>query len=172
MDALKIGPGSGGSSTPGTSGKPPIFPAPERPPSIVGRSSHPDLFHGLHHQHQPRPNEEVPAFIREFTARRKNSSSSNNNNNASLFNPNEPAPPPPTPTKRTKAPNALAARPHSAFIPRPRDGPIKKTSFELEPEVGCRSGGPIPAARRKSDFLSRYENLMQRAQVSVTLDIA
>ena len=99
------------------------------------------------------------AFVREFAARRRNNAS------AASFNPNEPAPPPPTPTKRVKPANALAARPHSAFIPR-LEGAHKKTSFELEPEVGSLTG-PVPAARRRSDFLTRYENLMQRAQVLV-----
>lgn len=155
------GPGSGSSSTPSTSGKPPIFPSPERTPNLATRSSQQDLFPSH------RPSEDVPAFVREFAARRRSSNSNSSPNNAattSTFNPNEPAPPPPTPTKRTKAPNALAARPHSAFIPR-LQGSHKRTSFELEPDVESRSG-PVPAARRRSDFLTRYENLMQRAQVN------
>jgi hypothetical protein len=132
---------------------------------LTARHSHHDLFHSQPH----RPNEDVPAFVREFAAKRRSSNSHANATTTSpAFNPNEPAPPPPTPTKRTKAPNALAARPQSAFIPRPREGPLKKTSFELEPDVGARAN-PVPAARRRSDFLSRYESLMQRAQVRIHL---
>jgi len=105
------GPGSGNSSTPSTSGKPPIFPSPERgTPNLAAanRSSTHELFQTY------RPNEDIPAFVREFAARRRTNATAA----SATFNPNEPAPPPPTPTKRTKATNALAARPHSAFIPR------------------------------------------------------
>ena len=42
------------SSTPGTSGKPPIFPSPERTPNAGTRTSHSDLFQAY------RPSEDIP----------------------------------------------------------------------------------------------------------------
>jgi len=82
----------------------------------------------------------------------------------STFNPNEPAPPHPSPNKRTKSSNALASRPHSAFIPRFNNTvSLKCASFEIDKD-DVNQEARAEVSRRKSDFLSRYECLMNRAQ--------
>ena len=94
----------------------------------------------------------MPPFMREFVARR-----SSRGQSIESFNPNEPAPfkrQQSMPAKAAKASQPPAPRPHSAFIP------DRKLSFE-------NSDKPVAPARRKSDFVARYENLMNRAQAAM-----
>lgn len=154
-------PGTGSSSTPTTSGKPPIFPLSEKPLGCSSRSST-DLNRSDFHSAITKYWVLWKIINSLFDYFRRHCYST-----FSSFNPNEPAPPHPTPTKRTKASNALASRPYSAFIPRASNSTaLKRTSFELEPDSLDRDQ-QVETGRRKSDFLSRYECLMTRAQAVI-----
>ena len=77
--------------------------------------------------------------MKEFVMRRQNNSNENT--------------PVPTKRKSSTATNSPALnRPHSAFIPRPN---ARSTSSDSRPDQ-----------RRRSDFVSRYESLLGRAQAA------
>ena len=83
--------------------------------------------------------EDMPPFMKEFVMRRQNNSNENT--------------PVPTKRKSSTATNSPALnRPHSAFIPRPN---ARSTSSDSRPDQ-----------RRRSDFVSRYESLLGRAQAA------
>ena len=81
--------------------------------------------------------EDMPPFMKEFVMRRQNSNEST-----------------PVPTKRKTTASSSPSRPHSAFIPRPN---ARSTSSD-----SIKSGDQ----RRRSDFVSRYESLLSRAQAA------
>ena len=86
--------------------------------------------------------EDMPPFMKEFVMRRQNNSNENT----------------PVPTKRktstANTSNPALNRPHSAFIPRPNARSTSSDSRQADQQ------------RRRSDFVSRYESLLGRAQAA------
>jgi hypothetical protein len=126
-------------------------------PSITtspGTSSKPPIF--------PSPklptssNDDMPPFMKEFVMRRQSSMENTNNNNN---NNNQQGAATPTPTKRKSvqgSPSSISPmRPQSAFIPRPSARSVLNSENKSSQDQ-----------RRRSDFISRYESLMNRAQAA------
>ena len=158
--------------------KPPIFPSsPPSSASILPKSSNEKITHESSNQvEEKEASENMPPFMREFVMRRKNSQREFHNE----FNPDEKAPPQfPTPMKKpVMANSALPCRPHSAFIPRAiasdsKDVSAAKKQLQnsesqvLEGNPISESSKPLPPARRRSDFVTRYEYLMDKAQKAI-----
>ena len=157
--------------------KPPIFPSsPPSSASILPKSNEKITHESSNQVEEKGASENMPPFMREFVMRRKNSQREFHND----FNPDEKAPPQfPTPMKKPVIANsALPCRPHSAFIPRAiasdsRDVSAPKTHQESSESQGTEgnpileSSKPLPPARRRSDFVMRYEYLMDKAQKAI-----
>ena len=160
------------------SGKPPIFPLPSSSttPLVPKYVDKPLRTKMSENNNEPESPETMPAFMKEFVMRRKNSQRDLNIE----FNPDEKIPPPHlSPGKRTMSGTSVSSvRPHSAFIPRStiqefKGSPqstikcdIPQVQFKSSESAG-ESCKPLVPSRRRSDFVMRYENLMNRAETAL-----
>ena len=153
-------------------GKPPLPSSPPSSAPILLKNTEKTPYFPNNDLDKTESSENMPAFMKEFVMRRKNSQKEIHNE----FNPDEKAPPQFLSSSKKLGDPSLPSRPHSAFIPRNSlSGSKKATSpatFKTEttnsnnvPSKSLEdSSKPLPPTRRRSDFVTKYEFLVSKAQ--------
>ena len=153
-------------------GKPPLPSSPPSSAPILLKNTEKTPYFPNNDLEKNESSENMPAFMKEFVMRRRNSQREIHNE----FNPDEKAPPKFLSSSKKLGDPSLPSRPHSAFIPRnPLSGSKKTTSPATcksdttnsnnapSQSVGD-SSKPLPPTRRRSDFVTKYEFLVSKAQ--------